>query len=263
MKLLQQRIQRWGQKRYRVKGDSHSSVCIPDGSTDALRVLRRADVIRADIQHISNELLAVREAQHILLVAVNEKEKTKLHQCLSGLRDRAKRAQLLLCSLDSLYEEEDIPDGIPVRISKSQQVTLGHKLLEVVHQLRECEDDLAATLKKRQCRSHCLGIAIDCVVLPLSILRLKSGPIQKRSSCPEIFKKVGEDVFPLIFQEKYEVVSGEKRLADLRQITSAVEELVSYQSDTFNNIEHYTRASLTTCQSCDSRTVCRKFLHSA
>jgi hypothetical protein len=204
-----------------VKCDSYQPICIPDGSADALRILRQVDVIGAKIQHINSELPAVRGAQRTIFVAVSEKEKTKLQECLSSLCDHAEAALLLLCSLYSISEEH-ILDTIPVRIARSQQVMLGSKLLDAVQQLGDCQEDLSATIKKQQYRSLCLKIAADCEVLPLSNPRLGLHP-QKRFSCPGN----AEESVKVICQEK----SVGKRL---QQISSAVEELVFYQSEAMN-----------------------------
>ena len=240
LRSLQRRTERWGLKAYRTRPSPDPVICRHscDGSEDSLRVLKRVDVIRADIHHISNELPEVRAALPTLLVAVDSHHRLKLQERLGRLCDRAKRVQLLLCSLNSLRQEE-IPDSALVRILKSQQMTLCQNLLEVVEQLKECEEELAATLRKRQCRTASLDIITDCVVLPLRMRRCKSGLASPLgSSCRH---KSEEGVFGL-GQQKNEVVTVEKQLVDLCQISSAILQLLANQPGLSNNIEHNVRA---------------------
>lgn len=228
---------RWGLKAYRVRA-SPDSLCgqTCDRSDESLHVLKRVDVIRADIQHIASELPEVRATLPTLLVAVDSYDKLKLQEHLGRLCDRAKRAQLLLCSMTSLGQEE-IPDSPLVRILNCQQTSLCQNLLDIVEQLKDCEEELAATLRKRQSRTASLHIITDCVVLPLPLRRWKSvtaSPFESNSP----YKS--DDVME-VHKQKSDV-TVERQLVDLCQVSSSIIQLLSDQNGLFNNIEHNMKA---------------------
>ena len=211
-----------------------------DGSSDSLRVLKRVDVIRDDMQLIENDLPDVRESLRKLLAAVNEGDRQNVQRRLSKLCESAKRAELLLCSM-SLFCEQDRPDGTLTRIVKTQGMKIGCHLMKIIDELRQCHEELATVLRKQLGISNSLGIVADCAVRPHKSKRSRKSNLCRQSfSCPSLPSKVEQDDH--CSPQAFELATIEKQLTKLLKLSATVADLVSDQNDLFDNIEHQVTA---------------------
>ena len=237
---LQKCSQRWGSKQYmhmRKRCSTTTIARLTDVSEDSLRVLKQVEIIRDTIGRIEKDLPAVRTSLRRLLAAVNEEDKQNVQDRLIELSETAKRAQLLLVSMDSFCKQEH-PDSTLVRIVKTQQMKLSYNLMKIIEELRGCLEVLTTLARKQQSRSNFFGIVTDCIVLPLHCqLRSKSSPMRLSTSCPELRKKLEEgEVVQCMAPRRDHLKEVEIQLAKVQKLAATVADLVSDHNE-FNNIE--------------------------